>query len=92
MRPRSDARQALLADIRSHGHARLVDVVERTGLEYGKARQLLADSVRAGDLTYTLQRAAHALRPVAVYEPAVELEEMAGDCSAAALELAACWR
>lgn len=93
MRPQSDARRAIVGAIEREGPAALADVVQRTGLGYGTARQVLSNCVRAGELTYKLDRRPHARRPVAVYEPAAVLDDLAaGPCWH---ELAGCvagWR
>lgn len=70
MRPCGAARVALVTSLKAQGRGALADLVARTGLDYGKVRQVLADCVRAGAITYTLERRPHARRPVAVYEPA----------------------
>lgn len=84
------ARAAIVAAVSSHGALALGDVVQRTGVAPDKARQVLSNCVRSGQLTYTLERRAHAKRPVAVYEPAQVLEELAGD--AGWVDLANIWR
>lgn len=81
MRPHCEARRAIESSLTQQGPAALVDVVQRTGVDYGKARQVLSDCVRSGALTYTLERRPHARRPVAVYEPSSVLDEMADDAS-----------
>jgi hypothetical protein len=90
MRPHGNARKALVDSLQAHGRGALADLVARTGLEYRKVRQVLADCVRAGAFTYKLERRPHARRPVAVYEiasgPAVPPDRDAW------LPLATAWR
>lgn len=77
MRPCGEARTKLVASLQADGCGGLADLVARTGLDYAKTRQVLGDCVRAGAVTYTLERRPHARRPVAVYRPAAALDEMA---------------
>jgi hypothetical protein len=67
MRPHGNARKALVESLQAHGRGALADLVARTGLEYRKVRQVLADCVRAGAFTYKLERRPHArpCRPTA---------------------------
>lgn len=81
MRPHCEARRAIESSLSQHGPAALADVVQRTGLDYGTARHVLSNCVRSGSVAYTLERRPHARRPVAVYEPASVLDDMADDAN-----------
>lgn len=81
MRPHCEARRAIESSLSQQGPAALADVVQRTGLDYGTARQVLSNCVRSGSVAYTLERRPHARRPVAVYEPASVLDDMADDAN-----------
>lgn len=92
MRPQSDARRTVVDTIRGQ-RAALAEVVERTGVGYETARQVLSNCVRAGELTYKLERRPHARRPVAVYEPASVLDDLAdGACWHELAGCLAAWR
>lgn len=93
MRPQSDARRSIVDTIQNTGRAELRDVVRLTGVDYTKARQVLSDCVRAGELTYKLEPRPHARRPVAVYEPASVLDDLAdGACWHELATCVAAWR
>ena len=93
MRPQSDARRSVVDSIERDGPAALSEVVQRTGVEYTKARQVLSDCVRAGQLTYKLDCRPHARRPVAVYEPAAVLDDLTdGACWHELAGCMAAWR
>jgi predicted ArsR family transcriptional regulator len=89
MRPRGEHRTAIVAAVAEHGELGLRDVVARCKVPESKARQVLSDCVRAGELKYRTEARPHARRPVAVYSPAQVLEDMADD---GWRELAGVWR
>jgi hypothetical protein len=85
-RPRSELRCAVVAQAQG---ATLRDIQAATGASYGKVRQVLSNGVRAGELTYSVERREHSRRPVAVYK----VRERSGGGEAAGwMALGAAWR
>lgn len=77
MRPQGEVRMAVVSCIQTQPST-LREIVSRANVGYGKARQALDAAVRSGQIAVAgTRREPHSKRPVAVYETAEVLDDLA---------------